>query len=672
MTATSRGSGTKAGSPLFWRLFLASAAIVVTVLAIALLMLALSARQAADTAVTRGLNETRRLVAALLEARERALTSGALVFAQNPTFRALLLEQQPEDLLDQAMEATERTRASWVQITNAEGVRLAKSDEPSALPLELGATALVRGALAGEPVVGTGIAGDTALFQGVAVPVVGATAVAGVLMAVLEIDSLLARDIEQSTASDIVFFLLEDDGTPRSVASTIPSSADLDRFLGDYAHSLLSPDVTDETRATRAEVTIDGEQYVGQGDLLHSAGGEPLGGFIALRSRAEEMAPFTALRDRIVFAGAFGLVLASVLSLVLARGITRPILDMAEATRRAAAGDLAVADVRAQGGTEVGELADAVRAMLTGLQERDALASIARDSAIDAAPSLALPPEAVLTTGALAPGMVISGRYRILHLIGVGGSGVVYKAMDDELGEPIAIKTLRRDVVLDVEGSGLERLRSEIRLARRITHVNVVRIHDIGEAGGVHFITMEHVAGTPLDRLIAQHGRLPVPATLSIGRQLCRALVIAHEQGIIHRDIKPQNLIVQPDGVLKVMDFGIARLVRRSTVLTAEGAVVGTPAYMAPEQLLDEDVDERVDVYAAGVVLYECVTGRRPLDASSPAALIGRLLSETPPRADAVEPSVPQHLASVIERAMARDRNARPESAAALLDALRG
>jgi len=245
----------------------------------------------------------------------------------------------------------------------------------------------------------------------------------------------------------------------------------------------------------------------------------------------------------------------------------------------------------------------------------------------------------------------------------------VYRAFDRELGEVIALKTVRPDV-LAMDGSALERLKSEIRLARRISHRNVVRTHDLGEADGVYFITMEYVTGTSLRDLIERGAPLPTPAVVAIAKQLCRALEVAHEQGVIHRDIKPQNLMVQPDGTLKVMDFGVARLLERASQLTSAGMVVGTPAYMAPEQLLDDPVDGRVDLYAAGVVLYECLTGQRPVEATTPAALLGKLLTAAPRPPHEVNRAVPVALSVVVMSALARDVGDRPASAGDLYDML--
>jgi serine/threonine-protein kinase len=184
---------------------------------------------------------------------------------------------------------------------------------------------------------------------------------------------------------------------------------------------------------------------------------------------------------------------------------------------------------------------------------------------------------------------------------------------------------------------------------------------------------MELVTGTSLSQLIQRQGPIPVAGTLSIARQLCRALQAAHEQGIIHRDIKPHNLMLQPDGVLKVMDFGVARLVRRASAgLTQMGMVVGTPEYMAPEQLLDEEVDVRADLYATGVVLYECLTGRRPIESDSVVTLIAKLLAEDPAPPAEINPDVPDELSAIVMRLLSRDRDQRPASAAVLHEMLSG
>ena len=316
---------------------------------------------------------------------------------------------------------------------------------------------------------------------------------------------------------------------------------------------------------------------------------------------------------------------------------------------------------------EIGRLARVFDGMAAGVRAREARlqhqlsdlkAEIRAASASGAADSG--PGEPALRTGDW-----FAGRYEILGTIGTGGMGVVYRARDQELGEEVAIKMLRPDILRGDE-TAKQRLKAETRLARRISHPNVVRTHDFGEHDGACYVTMEYVEGMTVRRLIETRGRLSVPSALAVAGQLSTALDVAHRQGVVHRDIKPQNLLLDADGVLKVMDFGVARLVEHTTVLTQAGMVVGTPSYMSPEQLLAEDVDGRSDLYSAGVVLYECLTGRLPFEAKTPVSLIAKLLHDEPAAPESLNPDIPPALSALILRLLAKSADARPKSAAEL------
>jgi CheY-like chemotaxis protein/tRNA A-37 threonylcarbamoyl transferase component Bud32 len=276
---------------------------------------------------------------------------------------------------------------------------------------------------------------------------------------------------------------------------------------------------------------------------------------------------------------------------------------------------------------------------------------------------------ATIDAGNLTTGARFADRYEIMAVVGRGGMGTVYRAKDIELGQEVAIKTLRPEFLAD--DTILERFKSEIRLTYRITHRNVVRTHYFGEWAGAYYLTMEFVEGVTLRQLIDTRGRLGVPSTLAIGTQLAESLAVAHEQGVIHRDIKPQNLLLDAEGVLKVMDFGIARLSEATAGLTEVGLVVGTPAYMSPEQLLADQLDERSDLYSTGLVLFECLTGRLPFEARSTVALVSKILTEDPPSPASLNPEVPSALSSLIVSLMARAPEGRVQSAAELAKQLR-
>jgi hypothetical protein len=269
----------------------------------------------------------------------------------------------------------------------------------------------------------------------------------------------------------------------------------------------------------------------------------------------------------------------------------------------------------------------------------------------------------------LLPGAIFAGRYAITRVVGRGGMGMVYKAHDRELDEDVAIKLLRPDV-LRGDPTMVERFKSEIRLARRISHPNVVRTHDFGERDGAYYVTMEYVEGITVRELIELRRHLSTEATLGIARQLAGSLIAAHEQGVVHRDLKPENLLLDAAGVLKVMDWGIAKLADHASTITQAGMVVGTPAYMAPEQLLAEQVDARSDLYAAGVVLYECLTGVLPYEAGNPLTLIARVLNQIPQPPRERDPAIPAPLSSLVMELIAKDPAARPQTAAELAELL--
>ena len=674
-TATATGT-----NGLTWRIFVGAAGVVAAVLIGTLLLAAASVRRTAGRELDRSLDRTRQLVVTFLQGDRRSLAQSATVFAQNPNFRALLENPAPGDMLDQSREAAHLLAATFVQITDAQGVRLARSDEPQAPPTRLARSPLIAGALQGDVRSGFGVTAASALFQAVAVPIPGPGpgVVRGALMAARTIDSSLATAVKRPTASDVVFFTLDSSGRARIAAATLPPSAELARFVGDYGATVAKDaaggaDAGGEPVVTqRTDVVLGGEPYLGLGGALLSSGGEPLGGFVALRARAIELAGFRDLGLRIALAGVAGLLLAAVFSYLLAQRISRPVLGLVAAAQRAADGDYDT-PIEAEGPDEIGLLASAFRVLLGDLREKQSLVHLLQQREEHRGRTRAADGEGAVAAAAagqgLTAGRLFAGRYEILALLGQGGMGVVYKARDRDLDEVVALKLVRAELVA-VDPTALERFKDEVRLARRISHRNVARTHDFGEAEGVYYVTMEFVAGTPLKDLIQTESRLPLSATVSLGKQLCRALESAHEQGIIHRDIKPPNIMVAPDGLVKVMDFGIARPVEREKGRTKTGLVIGTPDYMAPEQLLGQPLDARTDLYAVGVVLYECLTGRRPHEADSTMALIGVKLAQAPVPAHEVTPDVPVALSRVVMRVLARDPDARPATAAALHEEL--
>jgi len=270
----------------------------------------------------------------------------------------------------------------------------------------------------------------------------------------------------------------------------------------------------------------------------------------------------------------------------------------------------------------------------------------------------------------LAPGLLFANRYRIEQILGRGGMGIVYKATDTQLDETVAIKTLPGDVMTR-SPEELERFKREIRLARKITHRNVLRTYDYGEAEGVYFISMECVRGYTLWELLeeAPNHRLAPRVALGIARQICRGLQVAHEQGIIHRDIKPQNVLIDHKGEVKLMDFGIAR-VAEAEGMTQAGLIVGTPHYMSPEQVQGKQLDPRSDVYSVGILIYEMLVGAKPFSAPSLTAVLTAHITETPKPAIEQRPEIGREVNGIVMRCLAKNPRDRYADAGALLQDL--
>jgi eukaryotic-like serine/threonine-protein kinase len=274
------------------------------------------------------------------------------------------------------------------------------------------------------------------------------------------------------------------------------------------------------------------------------------------------------------------------------------------------------------------------------------------------------PARSRIVAPALQPGDVLGGRYEILQLLGEGGMGAVYKAMDRELDRPVALKLIRPE--LAANSSVLARFKQELLLAHQVTHKNVIRIYDLGDADGVKFITMEFVEGQDLRSLIQEQKKFSPEDAVEITQQICRALEATHGVGVIHRDLKPQNIMRDQTGRILLMDFGLARTLAGDG-MTQTGALVGTMEYMSPEQALAKELDQRSDLFTLGLILYELLTGFTPFKAESVvASLIRRTQERAVPVSDH-DGTIPRPLSNVVSKCLERDPKLRYASAAELL-----
>jgi serine/threonine-protein kinase len=271
----------------------------------------------------------------------------------------------------------------------------------------------------------------------------------------------------------------------------------------------------------------------------------------------------------------------------------------------------------------------------------------------------AQPVEPAYRLGQLAIGQVVLGRYTIERELGRGGMGAVYLARDAKLNERVALKTIS-SLMSGEPGELIERFRLEVQAARKVTHPNVIRIHDLGEDGELLFLSMEFVEGETLWRRVKRLGPLPIPEARAILGDVAAGVAAAHAAGIVHRDLKPQNVLlggasVTAGGrVVKVIDFGLAKA-SFSTGMTATGLILGTPEYMAPEQIRGQRSDARTDVYALGALAYYVLCGRSPFVADTPIAMGFAQVHEQPEPPRSHRPEIPQSVEAAILRALAKD-----------------
>jgi eukaryotic-like serine/threonine-protein kinase len=669
---------------LRFKILLAAAALILLAIGGAIAISTYRARRVADTKIADDLKKSGPAWESFQQNRYAELHRALAVVVSNPGIISLMTLDplSPATTIDTLKaEQASRARADFLLAVDRQGVAFARTDKPLGYSADLSSVPTIAGALQGEGTQGIWMSGNR-LYHVVAAPVVeGGSRVVGAIAAAFQINDDVARNLKSLMNTEVVF--LADEAKPSEkphpvvAASTMrdisPAVLEAIRRRGE----LLDAVFRDGKTIGPLPLELSGDTYLGYFLPIHSSTNQLVGAAVALRSREKELSAFRQIQNTQVLVGLVALLVAFVLSFVLARRITGPVDRLVRATEEVRVGNLESADLPVESKDEIGILARSFRAMIEELKEKAALEEYVRsltlnvgeaETAVTRRVGETGPPGAAGRASEPQVGYLFAGRYEIQAVLGQGGMGIVYKAHDRDLDDVVAIKTLRGEA-LSADPSLLDRFKQEIRLARRITHPNILRTHDLGEANGLRYLSMEFVKGITLKGMVEQDELIPTPVALRISKQICAGLAAAHEVGVIHRDIKPQNIIIETTGGLKVMDFGIARLTQERG-MTATGTVVGTPDYMSPEQARGVDLDFRSDIYSTGVVLYELFTGTLPFEGDTPLAVVLKHVQEKPPSPQAKNPRIDPKIAAIILKCMQKPPEDRFQSVNQLYEAL--
>ena len=674
------------------KILLFASALVIALVATSLAFTTYQAGGLARESVAQGLTDTRQVWETFQADRFNKLKLGIRVLGNDPYFKAVI-ETDSATIIDTLRERNQELKADFFIVTDPAGIVIGRTDRPGVRGDDLSKDPLVQKPLEGEEAATVWRQGER-LFHAVSVPMVTDGDLKGVLIAGFAINEALASDIRKLTHSEIVY-LTHAPGQPArlSVSSLGAKETDLVNGLGRDEYAAAST-----ASLGSFEMDLGGDRHVGIQVPLKAATGDVVGSLIALRSMNEEMAGFRRFRRSLVLVSLVVMVLGLAVAYVVGSRITGPVRVLADMVERARNGSYA-GKVQVDSRDEIGDLARTFNSLLADLREKEHLIGFLREgmtmmkkgaqgNAFDrsstaerASASTATGEGETIGLGGVTAGMdggpargsLFADRYEVLGTLGKGGMGVVYRARDLTLDDIVALKVLRGEMLKD-DPTHLERFKQEIKLARRITHRNVLRTHDFGEAGGTPYISMEYLEGVTLKDLIKNKGALPVPVGMRIAKQMCQGLEAAHAQGVVHRDIKPQNMLILPEtGDLKIMDFGIARVqaVKAGDAgLTTAGTVMGTPDYMPPEQAQGLAADFRSDIYSLGIVLFEVFTGALPFTGDTMMQVVLSHIRNPPPAPRSINPRLPERLEQVILRAIDKDPARRYQTVGEMLDDL--
>ena len=672
------------------------------------------AQRVSTETISQSLLQSSSVLDTKIESRFNSISEVATSIARDGRILPLVYESETLTLQDQSQEFQRQLDFDILFFTDGSGTILARSDRPRAIGQNVaGKAPFFDKALAGQSGQGYFVS-QGRLMQIVTQPIfdnVATDVVRGTVALAYEFSGDMANEIVSLTFSDIGFFSFARDESRNvsGVNSIYVTDDQLKGALNEYfeqASARWQPIFNGDSDVYKFQTTLNNQEYFAVARRIGNAGSDPLGFVMILRSSADLLAPFTRIQNTVLVIGVICLLVAFMLAWFVSVRISRPIIELVSVTSGIRDGTFPEKNAAPKTRDEIGMLYRAVVDMGNTLKEKaeleNYLAQISNELNVDKSLSegvlkggfaldhtveqpLPLEPNSDAThisvaggrdtmlnpsDSPIAIGTVIAKRYEVLKLIGRGAMGLVFLVYDQDLDERTALKLLPRDMFANTNTMSVK---EEIRLARRITHRNILRTFDMGNWDAYTYISMEYVPGYDLDVLLKRRGAQDLYIALLMGRQICSAMNAAHEEGVIHLDLKPGNMMVNRQGILKIMDFGLAQSIASQEIesLTKNSnQLMGTPRYMAPEQFLNGELDQRTDIYSIGIILYTLLTGSPPFTHKDYMTLAEMQVHEELPLISGVDGVITGPLEQIVRKATEKDPADRFQTVREMLDQL--
>jgi len=657
------------GIRLSTKLTLVTAALIILTVLISVFVTLYFGNQIAEDSIDKKLKNSQQIQQEFNQQKLRQLELVSLVVASDPAFVAYVaqtifdLENGADvdvaSIADLLLERKQQYGFDVAIIASVDGQQLARSDQAMSPARDLSEVELMqRGMDELIPISGYWSDQDQ-IYQAAVVPLARGRTLIGFLITGIGVNDSLSADIARLTGTEVVILSKEN-----NQISSIASTLDLDlnaNLIGKLNNPAKQFELSDQGQFNLSLDDLNLAVQTNQMAQLQQQSFYILNGV----SLDLALAPFTKTRNILLAVGLAMILLAFLVASLLVNRSLAPLSRMSAATRQVSFGNYA-ANFPTRVGRDLGDLSESINQLVQKIRGREALAShmieLSKKShhALD---QLHNPPKSIIE-----PGKVLNNRYEVIKNIGVGGMGAVFQAFDKDLDEVVALKVMKAN---HIEDDDINQFKEEIRVARRISHPNVVRIHDFGQLASNVYISMEFVQGYTMEQILKYTKKLRPIAARHAAINICEGLMAAHESGVVHKDLKPANIIVELDSTIKLMDFGIASIDNIISDSRSNAMVGGTAAYLAPEQALGKGADERSDIYALGVLLMEMFVGQRPFYAENDEELMLKHVNEEPVPISYQWADAPKELEQLISKCLAKSPKDRPQTVQAILSQLK-